>query len=263
MALALLPAAATAEVGFLDGLAPADIWVIGEVHGNPDHHANQARAVAALMPSALVFEMLTPEQATRGQPPRPAEAEALAELLDWASGGWPDFDLYFPIFAAAPGASVHGGALPRDEVRRAITEGAAEVFGAGAADFGLAEPLDPDQQAVREAEMAVSHCDALPASLLPGMVEAQRLRDAALARAAIEAHAATGGPVVVIAGTGHARQDWGIPAAIAHAAPTLTVRAIGQFEGHAGPENPDTGDAFDRVIRAEAPPRPDPCAAFR
>ena len=35
--------------------------VIGEVHDNPHHHRNQARAVAALKPGAIVFEMLTPE----------------------------------------------------------------------------------------------------------------------------------------------------------------------------------------------------------
>ncbi len=64
-----------------------------------------------------------------------------------------------------------------------MREGAAAVFGAAAARFGLDAPLPEDEQAAREAEQAEAHCGALPAEMLPGMVEAQRLRDAALARA--------------------------------------------------------------------------------
>ena len=37
------------------------------------------------------------------------------------------------------------------------------------------------EQAAREAEQMAAHCDALPEDILPGFVEAQRLRDAALA----------------------------------------------------------------------------------
>ena len=76
-ALWALPAAA-AEVGpeALDSLA-GEIVVLGEIHDNPDHHLNQARAVAALDPAALVFEMLTPDQAARATPEVRGDAAAL------------------------------------------------------------------------------------------------------------------------------------------------------------------------------------------
>ena len=95
--------------------------------------------------------------------------------------------------------------------------------------------------------------------MMPGMVEAQRLRDAALARATLQAMADTGGPVAVIAGSGHARRDWGIPAALAVAAPELSVLSVGQIEaeGAAEPEQP-----FDLWLVTEPTPREDPCAAF-
>ena len=44
---AVAPAWAMAQAG-------SDIVVLGEVHDNPAHHANQARAVAAIKPAALV-----------------------------------------------------------------------------------------------------------------------------------------------------------------------------------------------------------------
>ena len=103
-----------------------------------------------------------------------------------------------------------------------------------------------------------AHCDALPEDILPGMVEAQRLRDAALARAVLAAMAETGGPVAVITGNGHARRDWGLPRMLARAAPDLTLVSIGQFEAP-----PEDDPPFDLWLVTTPAPRDDPCAAFR
>jgi uncharacterized iron-regulated protein len=231
---------------------------LGEVHDHPAHHDTQAQVVAAMAPRALVFEMLTPDQAARVTPDNRADRGALETALGWAESGWPDFAMYHPIFTAAPEAAVLGGALPRDQVRAAFTGGAAAVFGADAAAYGLADPLAPEDQAAREALQQEAHCNALPPEMLPGMVEAQRLRDAALARAVVQAMDATGGPVAVITGTGHARKDHGIPAALAVAAPDLRVLAVGQVEADPGPDAP-----FDLWVITDPVDRPDPCLAFR
>jgi len=240
----------------LDRLPPADVVILGEVHDNPQHHKNQARAVAALQPRAIVFEMLTPQQAAL-TPADIADADALALAYAWAQSGWPDFALYHPVFLAAPGARIFGGDLPPGAARRAVGDGAAAVFGPDAALYGLADPLPPADQQAREAEQRSAHCDALPDTLLSGMVEAQRLRNAALARAVVQALDDTGGPVAVITGTGHARVDRGIPAVLARVAPDMRVLSIGQIEGVAGPNEP-----FDLWIVTDPVPRDDPCAAF-
>ncbi|WP_415184095.1 ChaN family lipoprotein [Phaeovulum sp.] len=242
----------------LDTLS-AEIVVLGEVHDNPAHHVNQARAVAALAPKALVFEMLTPDQAAQATPQlRAGDPVALGKALGWAEAGWPDFALYAPIFAAAPDALVVGGALARDDVRRAMSEGAAAVFGPEAARFGLTEPLPPALQSALEAEQMAAHCNALPAEMLPGMVEAQRLRDAAFARAALQALELTGGPVAVITGTGHARIDTGLPAVLRRVAPERSVLSLGQLE------RPATGpQPYDLWIVTDPAPREDPCLTFQ
>lgn len=242
----------------LDVLRRADVVIVGEVHDNPWHHENQARAVAALQPVALVFEMLTPEQAARVTPDLRRDPDALSRALDWDSSGWPDFAMYAPIFAAAPKASIIGGGLPRDQVRRVMTEPAESVFGADAAVYGLDQALSAPDQALREAEQMAAHCNALPADVLPGIVAAQRLRDAVMARAVVEAHAAYGGPIVVIAGTGHARNDRGIPANLRQAAPVLSVLSVGQLERGDLREPPP----HDFWIVTEAAARQDPCAGF-
>ena len=241
-----------------DAPAPAaDVVILGEVHGHPDHHAHQAAVTRAVQPAAIVFEMLLPEQAARVTPDLRQDATALGAALGWEARGWPDFALYHPIFTAAPAAAIVGGDLPRDTVRRAVAEGAEAVFGAGAARFGLDQPLPPAQQEARETLQARAHCDALPEEMLPGMVEAQRLRDATLADAVIRAYFDHGGPVVLITGSGHARTDWGVPALLALAAPELTVHATGQIEGTGSPDAP-----FDKLRVSTPMDRPDPCAAF-
>lgn len=241
----------------LAALPSAGIVVLGEVHDNPHHHANQAAAIAALAPAALVFEMLTPDQALRVTPQLRGDAAALGAAPDWEASGWPDFGMYHPLFAAAPSAAVYGAAVTPAELSRAVTEGAAAVFGADAARFGLAAALLPDELAERIAEQAEAHCHALPEAMLPGMVEAQRLRDAGLARAALAALEQTGGPVAVVTGNGHARTDRGAPSYLAAAAPEARVLALGQFE--AAPEGEVPYDLWLVTAPAE---RSDPCAAF-
>lgn len=240
----------------LDQLPQVDVVFVGETHDNAVHHLNQARAVAAVSPAAMVFEMLTPQQAAL-MPADRADAVALEKILGWNAAGWPDFAMYYPIFAAAPAARIYGADVADADVKRAVSLGAAVVFGIDAARYGLTLALPPVDQAARVAEQQTAHCDALPPGLLPGMVQVQRLRDAALARAVIQAVAETGGPVVVITGSGHARRDRGVPAVLRLAAPTLRVLAIGQFSADPGPDVP-----FDLWLRAPAADAVDPCAAF-
>jgi uncharacterized iron-regulated protein len=235
----------------------AEIVILGEIHDNPAHHAVQAEWTAGIAPAAIVFEMLTPEQATRVTPDLRDDAQALGAALDWAASGWPDFAMYHPIFTAAPQARVFGAAVPRDAARAAFEAGVIPSFGAeDAATYGLDAPLPAAQLEARLTFQAAAHCDALPAELLPQMVELQRLRDAVLARTALDALDRTGGPVVVITGNGHARKDWGMPVYIEAARPDVTVFSLGQAE------DGQVAGTFDQVMDSPAVAREDPCAAF-
>ena len=265
LAFAAAPTGAAAEqiaALRLQSLPDADVVILGELHDNPHHHANQAAATASIAPAALVFEMLTPELAARAVEVDRSDADALAQAFSWESRGWPDFEMYHPIFEAAPDAEIFGGDLPRSEIRRAIGEGAEAVFaasfGAQAAQvWGLDKPLPQAQQAEREDAQARAHCDAMPEDLLPGMVAAQRLRDAVLAHTVTLAQAQTGGPVVLVTGNGHARTDHAVPMKLARGAPSLSVLAVGQLEA-----DPDSEPPYDFWLVTPEVARGDPCAAF-
>jgi uncharacterized iron-regulated protein len=255
---ASLPPLAYGQTVDFTALPEAQIVILGEIHDNKSHHDNQALAIASIAPKALVFEMLDPAQAEAALGIDPTDGPALEAALGWKDSGWPDFALYHPLFTAAPQARLYGAALPRDQVRRAFADGAATVFGDEAGRYGLLEPLSPEEQAAREADQQAAHCNALPAEMLPGMVAAQRLRDAAFARTALQALTETGGPVVVITGSGHADKLRGIPVALAAAAPQVSVLSVGQIEG----DGDVLAGTFDLWLRSKATPRGDPCAAF-
>ncbi len=236
----------------------APVVVMGEEHDAPAHHAHQADWVTRQAPRAVVFEMLSPDLAEVAMARRDAPVAELGAALSWEGRGWPDFEAYHPIFEALGEALILGAEVPRADLARAAEEGAASVR-RDATALGLDRPLPAAEQAAREAEQAAAHCDLLPRTALPGMVEAQRLRDAALAAAVLEGLDRTGGPVAVITGNGHARRDRGVPALLSVARPDLEVIALGQFT-----EARETAP-FDAWVVTEMPEeRPaDPCAALR
>jgi uncharacterized iron-regulated protein len=236
----------------------ADIVLLGEQHDNASHHLEQARFAREIAPKALVFEMLTAVQVEAAQDVDRRDAAALDQAFGWSDSGWPAFEIYAPIFAAAPDAALYGGWVPRDAARAAMQNGIVESFGPEAERFGLTEALPDAEMQARLTLQFEAHCQAMPRDALAPMVGLQRLRDATLAQAALQALADTGGPVAVITGNGHARADWGATALIRRAAPEVQVFALGQ--GEAG--EPPVG-VFDQVIDGPAVDRGDPCDAFR
>lgn len=242
----------------VNALAGADVVILGEVHDNARHHLRQAELLAALRPNAVVWEMITQAQADALDVTRLAQADYVADQLNWKHSGWPEFDLYAPVFAAASGAAQYGALVPRSDVMPALEQGSIAFFGAGpAARFGLDQPLPAVEQAAREAEQQVNHCNMMPEEMLPTLVEIQRLRDASLAAATDQALADRGGPVVVITGNGHARLDRGLAVYLAQARPDVLIRSLGQSE------DGEISGRFDLLLDAPSADRPDPCLAFQ
>ena len=244
------------EAALPDAAMQASVVILGETHDNPAHHEMQAAWVSALQPKAVVFEMLTAEQAAADVPGLRMDQAALEAALGWADSGWPEFAMYYPVFAASD-AAFYGAAVPRETVRAAFGGDVMALFGAGAERYGLNEDLPEAQLSARLDLQFDAHCEAMPREALGGMVAIQRLRDATLAQTVVQALEEVGAPVVVITGNGHARRDWGVPAYLARVVPEVPVFVLGQSEDGGMPEG-----GFDLVLDAPAVERPDPCEAF-
>ena len=241
-----------------DPVQTADVVIIGEVHGVADHHAYQAALVASLQPDAIVFEQVAGADTARlnGLLQAGASDREIAQRLQWAQSGWPNFGFYSRIMRAAPAAQILGGNAPLNDVRRARLEGAAPAFGSDAARYGLTTALAPAERATREQAQFDVHCGAVPLSAMRGFVEAQRYRDAVLAQTVLLARERTrGGTVVLITGNGHARVDWGVPRALLNANPDVSVWSIGQV-------GPGSTEPFNEVRVREFTAQEDPCVVF-
>jgi uncharacterized iron-regulated protein len=266
----LSPEALTARLG------AARLVLLGETHDNPDHHRLQAWIVRALITAgrrpAVAFEMLSPEEApalAAHLAAAPVDVAGLGAAVGWTRRGWPDWTMYQPIAEAALDAGLP--LLPAN-----ITAGAARALVRGepagldsglVTRFGLDRPPAPPVTAALAAEIREAHCGHVPERLVPGMVAAQRARDATMAERLLAA-----GPAgaVLIAGAGHVRVDRGVPAYVRAVAPEVALASLAFLE--VSPEWALTGGA---PVRAAGPPpfdyvwftprvdEGDPCDRFR
>lgn len=273
------PAPEGAEIRALPGGAPltfaalaaqvaaADLVILGEQHDDPAHQAMQAALIGAVRPGAAAFEMVprAAESALADLRAAPAPDDAMRAAAQWDRYS----EWHGPIGALPPAAPVIGAGVAREDLRAAMKTSAAAVWGDGPA-LGLSAPLPADIRQAMEEEQIAAHCNAMPASMAPAMVEAQRLRDAAFAAALLRAKDAAGdAPAFLITGNGHARRDRGSPAYLAG----RDVLVVGQINRPDGGDWRDalaawraTGAAapFDIVVITDPPPgRGDPCDAFR
>jgi uncharacterized iron-regulated protein len=210
--------------------------LLGERHDNAEHHQFQAwllrRVLGAGRRPAVAFEMLTTDQApqlARHLAASPRDAAGLGDAVGWPRSGWPEWRLYQPIAEAAlaAGVPIIAANLPSGTVRAVARGDLTALDPALVRRHALDRPAADDVQAAMEEEIRAAHCDALPATATPGMVTAQRARDAEMAERLV-----AGGRdgAVLIAGAGHVRIDRGVPRYVAALAPGATVVSVALVE---------------------------------
>jgi uncharacterized iron-regulated protein len=244
------------------------IVYLGESHDNPYHHMDQARVLEAMLTEgarpALAFEMLAQDQqpAVEEAMRDGADPAAVGKRLAWVDRGWPDFEMYRPLFDQARryGLPVVAIDLDQQTVRRIAKDG----LGALPADersrlvSRLAPEADRERGIARDIEAA--HCGLLPAGAVPGMVDAWHARNVTMARRILQA-LERAPQVVVIVGRGH--QALGGLAdqvdALRPGARQLIVELV-----EAGAEEPDRAAPSNHIVWPRPPvERPDPCAPLR
>jgi uncharacterized iron-regulated protein len=265
------------EAGLVSALSGAEVVLLGETHDNVDHHVLQARMIQAIAAAgrrpAVAFEMLSTEQqpeldgALAAKAPTP---DAVAKAVGWDESGWPAFKTYYrPIFAAAleAGLPLVGANLPRKQVREVMKKGAEALPAPVRARIDWVGAPSPDEAKALREEMQASHCGQLPETLLEPMLLGQRARDAQMAERLAEVGAGRG--AVLVAGSGHARTDRGVPVYLEPAVRGRTV-AVAFREVSGGRNEPaayaiDEGAAalpYDFVVFTPGVGREDPCKGF-
>lgn len=234
----------------------SDFLLLGEIHDNPHHHRRRAELIAGLAPRAIVAEQLDEGRRTdwARAPGEPLEKRLSTAGFDAAGWQWP---LHEPLFAGLAEARIDvvGANINRNLARRIVREGSPALPAPVAAALA-ASPLSPGAEATLDADLLDNHCGQLPASRVPGMRLAQRARDAAMA---LGLTTLPERPAILVAGNGHVRGDYGVPALLARLRPGARIIniAFGE-EGKAA----DAGTAYTHLWTTPAVHRDDPCKGF-
>lgn len=238
----------------------APIWLMGEVHDNPEGHAYRLRdleaAVTADWRPAILMEQFDVDRQAEltlaWQTCKHAQC-----VIDAAGGkGW-QWPLYQPLIqlALAYRLPLVAANVSRQELGQVIKQGFSAVFDENTIKaYGLDKPLpqawlDGQRLAIRE-----GHCNMLPPEMIDPMVNAQTARDVMFAKLIAE-YAPQG--VVLIAGNGHVRKDLGVYGWLPE-----ELRARVHVYGYVEPDGLNA-TWYDEVRVVPAYPRPDPCEAFK
>lgn len=229
--------------------------LLGEHHDNPQHHRGQAWILSQLGGThpRVIFEMVDDDAMA-------ARIEAGEDVsAAWAQAGWPLYDDYQQIFQVVvdQGLRVAAGLPSRARVVTVVKERLGSLSPEERRDLRLNEALDDALFSQLRDEMVAAHCGhAHP--YIDGMVDAQRFKDAWMARVMRQAESRS----VVIAGKGHTRQDRGIPSF--SDGRVLSIHFVEVQPGRATLEDYRRELSQAQVVWFTAPvDRGDPCAMFK
>lgn len=253
----------------LERMAKARFLLLGESHDNADHHRLQARMVREMaargQKRALAFEMIEADRQPNVDAylkTHAASADGLGEAVDWARRGWPDYDLYKPIFQAGlnAGWSIVGANLPRS-----LSKPAGQPGGLGASEekrLGLDKPLPDSVRTDLRQSLIDGHCGLLPEAALPAMMRLQIAWDGQMASRMVETAAQDG--AVLIAGAEHVRKDRAVPSHLQRLSAGTTSLAVA-FREQADPPSPPEAEDWPYDLVWLTPPKPavDHCKGLR
>jgi uncharacterized iron-regulated protein len=265
----------------------ADFVLLGEIHDNPSHHRIRGQVILAMAarrqaakrpPPGLVLEHIRADQdmAVAGfralDRVQRQSVEALFKALDWPRSGWPAEALFRPLLDAALNAEwplLHGN-LSREAMRAVSRGGLAALEADEVTRLGLDRPFPDTFRNALLDELVGSHCGLMPREALGSMGDAQRFRDAYMARRLVDAAEIYGG-AVLLAGNGHVRADRGVPWHLAQLAPAKRILAVMLAQADAqraevtayAAAGTDGRPRADIVVVTPRVERPDPCVAMK
>ncbi len=197
--------------------------LLGEKHDNPDHHWLQAQIINkladTLVKPSLVIEMIRVDQMRRLDAflaQKSPKAEHMGTALLWEANGWPDWSLYQPIGETIleHNLEVYPGLASRKLNNHLIKKNIFALPEESLKAFKLDVPLEPEAEKSLIEEVRAVHCNKLPERVIRPMANVQRFRDAWMADVMITASLDDNNKqrqVILIAGSGHTRDDRGAP----------------------------------------------------
>lgn len=240
------------------------IYLLGEVHDNPNAHAKRFEFIEKLLtknfrPVIAMEQFDRDNQAALDQAMNSCKDSEC--VIQKAGGkGW-DWNFYKPVIETALKRRlplIAANLSSKDAMKIARDGFSAAISPDTLRDFNLDAPLRSDLFQQQKKAIDEGHCHTLPASAFKGMVNAQVARDVWMAKT-IRENASHG--LILLAGNGHVRKDIGIYHWLSSSERART-QVIAYTEDDSDPMSKQETSIFDRTIRVEPFERDDPCEAF-
>ena len=257
-----------------DAVLRSNYIIVGETHDNAGHHIAQAQVMQWFLDENRrinpVFEMLSNDQLGSLQKTALNSSDAFFDKVAWEDSGWPDRSLYKPVFdiVVKQNLPMFAAQVERDVLMGLMEKGEQGLPG-DISRYLSGVTLDASAKDFMKQEIIDSHCGMLPEKMVDPMILGQRVRDAVMAKAMILA--ANNEPAILIAGFGHGRTDFGVPAYIKSREPDASITAIAMMEVVEEITEPveyaqawaSDGIPFDYVWFSGRIGREDPCEEMR
>lgn len=262
------------KVQLKEGIRQSEFILLGETHDNPLHHEYQSWVINELYQSgssALVaFEMINNAQGEVIKDKQYAATSDLIEDLNQVKTTWKYERRYKPVFDAIlqSGFQIFPANLDRATIMGIAREGV-EKIPPHLKLYLDKNILTEEQKNALQNEIKMSHCGMENPHMTKAMMLTQQVKDAEMANSLIRDTRVD--KRILVAGSGHVRNDRGVPmyirgehgdSAIAVIAWVEVARELTEVNQYAERWGGSTMP-FDYVWFTARTDRPDPCKSFR
>jgi hypothetical protein len=244
--------------------AQTNIYLLGEVHDNPNAHAERFRFIENLV--AKKFRpVIAMEQFDRENQATLNDAMLSCKnadcVIQQAGGkGW-EWNFYKPVIETAIKLRlpiIAANISPKDTMK-IVRDGLGAALSADTLrDFKLDKPLENEVFQKQKIAIDEGHCRTLPKSAFAGMVNAQVARDVWMAKMIRDN---SGRGLILLAGNGHVRKDVGVYHWLNNEERART-QVIAYVEGKDDGSTAQGTQLYDSTFHVEPIDRGDPCEAF-
>jgi len=248
--------------------------LLGETHDNPVHHKYQAWVIdtlSAKLPNASVaFEMISTTQGKAIEDEKISSSDELIGILNQHEAGWEYERNYKPVFDSVikAGYTMHPANFDRNTLFDIVKKGEESAPQAIKAVLKK-NRVNKKDKAVMAKEIEEAHCGMANVKMISAMMLGQRVRDAVMSLALVNNRKDSA--AILIAGSGHVRNDRGVPVYLQKEDASATILTIGFMEVSEDAESVENYAEywksnqlpFDYVWFTARVDRPDPCEDMR
>ena len=261
------------KANLLDSITDSKYILLGETHDNIQHHENQAWVIDELarlsFSTSVSFEMIDDTQAEfiAGRDIR--TSNDLIKLLNHYKTAWKYEDYYKVLFDSVlqAGLEILPANIERKKLHNIIRQKNSELS-IETKQLMSEVLLTRDMEDSLQKEIIESHCGMIDQETAKPMMNGQRIRDATMALSLLNTDADRR---VLIAGSGHVRNDRGVPVYLSSQDKAAKIITIALFEVEQ--DNVDVTSylvhwdtlkfPFDYVWFTARAVREDPCLTFK